>query len=105
MSGCAQKVRIKALNPAQIDRATSTKNIAVVRFKNDEVGLSSKIERNLSRFKLENKPFFTVVNRGNINQVLKEQKLQNSGLVETDEIVEVGNLIGAQALIFWRSWT
>lgn len=102
LSGCAQKVRIKALNPAQIDRATSTKNIAVVRFKNDGVGLSSKIERNLSRFKIENKPFFTVVSRNSINQVLKEQKLQNSGLVETGDIVEVGNLIGAQALISGR---
>ncbi|MDQ7045295.1 MAG: CsgG/HfaB family protein [Sulfurimonas sp.] len=99
MSGCAQKVKIKALNPAEIDRATSTKRIAVVTFKQDKVGLSSKIESNLSRFRIQNKSFFTMVSRSDINQVIKEQKLQNSGLIETGKIVEVGNLIGAQALI------
>ena len=99
ISGCAQKVQIKALNPAQIDRASTTKRIAVVRFKNDRVGLSSTIESNLARFRIENKPFFTMVSRSDINQVIKEQKLQNSGLIETGKIVEVGNLIGAQALI------
>lgn len=99
MSGCAQKVQIKALNPAQIDRASTTKRIAVVGFKNDRVGLSSTIESNLARFSIENKPFFTMVSRGDINEVIKEQKLQNSGLIDTGEIVEVGNLIGAQALI------
>ncbi len=99
ISGCAQKVRIKALNPAQIDRATSTKNIAVIDFKNDRVGLGSKIESNLAKFRIENKKFFTMVSRSDINQVIKEQKFQNSGLVDTEDIVEVGSLIGAQALI------
>jgi len=40
-----------------------------------------------------------MVNRNEINQVIREQKFQNSGLIETEKIVEVGNLIGAEALI------
>ena len=99
MSGCTHKVTIKALHPAEIDRATSSKRIAVVLFKGDRVGLSSKIESNLSKFRIENKPFFTLVSRSDIDEVIKEQKLQNSGLVNTNAIVDVGNLIGAQALI------
>lgn len=99
ISGCSQKVKIKALNPAEIDRATMTKRIAVVEFQRDRVGLSSKIESNLARHQIESKPFFTMVSRSNINQVIREQNLQNSGLVDTQMIVEVGNLIGAQALI------
>ena len=99
MSGCAQKVTIKVLEPAEIDRATSTKKIAVTEFKNDKYGVSSKIESNLSRFRIDSKPFFTMVNRSDINKIIKEQKLQNSGLVDTSTIVEVGNLMGAQAII------
>ena len=97
--GCSNHVKIKALKPAEIDRATTTKNIAVVDFKNDRVGLSSKIESYLAGFRLENKAFFTIVSRSDLNQVMNEQKLQNSGLVDTKDIVEVGELIGAQAII------
>lgn len=97
--GCTKHVKIKALKPAEIDRATTTKNIAVVRFKYDRVGLSSKIESNLASHKIENKAFFTMVSRSDLDQVIREQKLQNSGLVNTKDIVEVGELIGAQAII------
>jgi len=97
--GCSNHVKIKALKPAEIDRATSTKNIAVVAFDNDRVGLSSKIESNLAGFRLDNKAFFTIVSRSDLNQLISEQKLQNSGLVDTKDIVEVGELIGAQAII------
>ncbi|MCX6052522.1 MAG: hypothetical protein NTZ60_08415 [Campylobacterales bacterium] len=99
MQGCAQKVNIKALVPAEIDRATSTKNIAITDFKNDFVGLRGKIEANLANQKINNQSFFTLVSRNDIDKVIKEQKIQNSGLVEANEAVEVGNLIGAQAII------
>lgn len=99
MGGCAQRVNVKALVPAEIDRATNTKNIAITEFKNDFVGLSSKIEANLANQKINNQPFFTLVSRTDIDKVIREQKIQNSGLVETSEAVEVGNLIGAQAII------
>ena len=99
LSGCAQKVKIKALEPAQIDRATHTKKIAVVDFKYDRVGLASKIESNLANYKIDAKAFFTMVSRSDISNVIREQKLQNSGLVDTKDIVDVGNFIGAQAII------
>jgi len=99
ISGCAQKVRIKALEPAEVDRAAKTKKIAVTGFKNDIVGLSSKIESNLARHKIENRLFFTMVSRNDINKIIKEQKLQNSGLVDVSTAVTVGDLIGAEAII------
>ena len=52
MSGCAQKVNIRALEPAEIDRAAKTKKITVVPFENDRVGLSNKIEANLVNKKI-----------------------------------------------------
>ena len=99
IGGCSSHVTIKALKPAQVHRASSTKNVAVVALQNDRVGLGSKIESILAKHRVENEPFFTIVNRSNINHVLEEQKLQNSGLVDTKDIINVGNLIGAQAII------
>lgn len=99
VSGCAQKVTIRALEPAEIDRAAATKKVAVSNFNNDRIGLSGKIEAKLSRFKIDNKSYFTIVSRNDFNKIVKEQKIQNSGLVDSKAIVEIGNLIGAQAII------
>lgn len=99
LSGCAQKVNIKALEPAEIDRVAYTKKIAVSNFSNDSVGLSRKIEANLAKVRIDNKKYFTLVSRNDLNKVIEEQKLQNSGLIDSSKVVEVGNLIGAQAII------
>ncbi|ADN08726.1 CsgG/HfaB family protein [Sulfurimonas autotrophica] len=99
MSGCSQKVGVKALVPAQVDRISQTKIIAVTDFTHDRVGLSRKIEAKLSNYQIDNKKYFTIVSRNDINKVIEEQKLQNSGLVNDENIVKVGEFIGAQAII------
>lgn len=98
-SACAQKVNMRALEPAQVDRVSSTKKITVSNFYNDRVGLSRKIEANLARFKIENKKYFTLVNRNDFDKIIREQRIQNSGLIKQETVVEIGNLIGAQAII------
>jgi len=99
ISGCAQKIGVRALEPAQVDRMSQAKVIAVTDFTYDRVGLSRKIEAKLSNYEIDNKKYFTVVSRNDISKVITEQKLQNSGLVNDDNIVRVGELIGAQAII------
>lgn len=99
INGCAQKVNVKALEPAEIDRASQTKKITVTNFEHDRVGLSNKIEANLARHKIDNKNYFTIISRGDFDKIIEEQEIQNSGLVDTSTVVEVGNLIGAQAII------
>ncbi len=99
LSGCAQKIGVRALEPAQVDRMSQAKVIAVTDFSYDRVGLSRKIEAKLSNYEIDNKKYFTVVSRNDISKVIAEQKLQNSGLVNDDNIVRVGELIGAQAII------
>ena len=98
-SACSQKVNVRALEPAQIDRASSTKKITVTSFTNDTVGLSGKIESKLASQLIDNKRYFTIVSRADFDKVIQEQKLQNSGLIETSTAVDVGNLIGAEAII------
>lgn len=102
LSGCSQKVAIRALEPAEIDRATLTKKVSVAPFENDYEGLSNKIETNLVKQKIENKNYFTVISRKDFDKIIAEQKIQNSGLVDVSTVVDVGNLIGAQAIISGR---
>lgn len=99
LSACSQKVGMKALEPAEIDRVSSTKKISVTNFKNDRVGLSKKIEANLAKFTIEGKPYFTLVSRNDFKKIIEEQKIQNSGLIDPLKAVEVGHLIGAEAII------
>jgi len=98
-SACTQKVGMKALEPAEIDRVSNTKKITVTNFKNDRVGLSNKIEANLARFQIDNKNYFTLISRNDFDKIIKEQRIQNSGLVDPSKAIEVGQLIGAQAII------
>jgi len=99
VTGCSQKVSMRALEPAEIDRVANTKTVSVTKFQNDRVGLSSKIEANLAGFKIDTKKYFTMISRNDFEKILKEQRIQNSGLVDPSTAVEVGELIGAQAII------
>ncbi len=99
LNGCAQKVAIKALEPAEVDRVANTKKITVANFSHDSVGLSRKIEANLSKFRIDDKKYFTLVSRNDFDKILKEQRVQNSSLVDPKTVVGVGQLIGAEAII------
>jgi len=99
LGACGKKVAIRALEPAEVDRLSKTKRIAVLNFKNDTVGLARKIEAKLAAYKINGKNYFTVVGRNDLDAVLNELKLQSSGLVNEKTAVKVGELIGADAII------
>jgi tetratricopeptide (TPR) repeat protein len=99
MGGCAQKVTIKALAPAEVGEMATKKKIAINKFKNDRYGLSGKIESKIARQRLNGKKYFTVVSRKNLNDVMREQRLQSSELIDERTATRVGKLIGAQAMI------
>ena len=99
MSGCAQKVRIKALQPAEVGEMASKKKVAVSKFRKDTVGLSGKIESEIAKQKLDNKKYFTILSRKDMAKVIAEQKLQSSELMDERTSSRVGKLIGAQAII------
>lgn len=99
INGCAQKVKIKALDPAEVGEMATNKNIAISSFKNDKQGLSGKIESQIAKHKLDNKKYFTVVSRKDLDKILAEQKLQSSELMDEATAARIGKLIGAQAVI------
>ena len=99
VTGCAQKVRIKALQPAEVGEMASKKKVAVSNFKNDKIGLSGKIESEIAKQKLDKQKYFTVLSRKDMAKVVAEQKLQSSELMNEATSAKVGKLIGAQAII------
>lgn len=100
VTGCANKATtIKALKPAKVGEMADMKKLAVVSFKNDNVGLSSKTEAKLAGYKLDKKRYFTVVNRNSLNKIIAEQKLQNSELLDSSSATQIGKLAGAEVLI------
>jgi len=46
-----------------------------------------------------NDPFIRVVDRDNVDRILNEQQLALSGVVDATSAIEVGNLLGAQAVL------
>jgi len=98
-TGCSRNVMVSALQPAQVDRAALAKRIAITPFKHDTAGVAGKIESALAATRIDGKPYFTVISRGDIDPIMQEQKLQHSGLLNEEEAVELGEILGAQALI------
>lgn len=99
MSGCAPKVRIGVLNPAEVSEMATKKKVAISSFKKDKYGLSGKIESQIAKHKLDDKRYFTVLSRKDLNKVMAEQKLQSSELMDEATATKVGRLVGAQAII------
>ena len=88
-----------SLEPAEIDRAAQAKRVAVYPFKNDRIGLSEKIESKAAAVRVDGKPWFTVVTRRELEKILDEIRLQESGLTGEGKAAEAGRLLGASALI------
>jgi len=99
VTGCSKSINVRMLEPAEIDRAASTKRIAVSEFKRDTVGLAGKIESRIASSTLDGELFFTAISRSDVDKLLREQKLQYSGVLDDTQAVEVGELLGAQAMI------
>lgn len=102
-TGCATTTQIRALQPAEVGAAASLKTIGVAPFEQKartHVSLDSKIEAELANYQLEQGVnYYSVVDRSNLENVIKEQKFQLSGLSDRKTAATVGKLAGAQALV------
>lgn len=97
--GCSSKqVTIKAQMPAKVDALTKKRAIAVVPFKNDNVNFTGRLETKLANVRVNGKPYFKVINRDKIGDVLKELRFQSSDLVG-NKAAQFGKLAGAQVII------
>jgi len=98
-SGCATKIKVNMLQPAQYHEASLTKAVAVLPFSGPEGReFAAELESVLASIGIDDKQYFTLVDRASIDKVLSEMKFSQSGLVDEKTAVRLGKLVGAQGI-------
>lgn len=99
-TGCGNKqIQINAVAPASVPKALNYKDIAVLPIKRDNVGLTSILEQKLMNKEYKGNKIFHIVSRAEIKDILAEQEFSNSGAVNEEERIKMGNISGVDALI------
>ncbi len=98
-AGCATKVPVNMLKPANYHEAAMAKTVAVVPF-NGTGGreFASEIEGVLGSINIDDRQYFTLIDRTSLDQVMSEMKFSHSGLVDPSKAVELGKMLGAQGI-------
>lgn len=99
LTSCAPQIKSNVLKPADIDLHGYTR-VAVLRF--DGQGgreLRDWLESAINNARVENKPYFKIVNRSQIQQILGEQAFAGSGVVDESTAAKMGKLLGVEAVI------
>jgi hypothetical protein len=100
LSACAApSIRTTALAPARFHEATKIREVAVLPFEGP-MGreFSAEIEGTITSISIDNKQYFTLIDRTRLNRILKEQELSQTGLVDEKWAVKVGKMVGAKGI-------
>jgi len=99
LTGCATKIKVNMLKPAQYHQASLTRTVAVLPFSGPNgSGFAAEIEGVLGGINIDDKPYFILVDRASIDKTLSEQKFSQSGLIDPKTAVKIGQIIGAQGI-------
>lgn len=103
-SGCALKAEVATLVPAKDGEIMKYRKVAVLKFTTDnESGnkggsaYASAFEKELASVMVGGKKIFTVIDRNNIDRILKEQKFQMT-MTEENSVLELGKILGVNAI-------
>jgi len=97
--GCATKIKVNMLEPAQYHEASLTRTVAVLPLSGPGgTEFASEIEGVLGSISIDGKPYFTLVDRAQIDKILSEMKFSQSGLVDQSTAARIGKLVGAQGI-------
>lgn len=97
--GCAPKISTQVTMPAKSQEASDIRQVAVFPFEgNYGKKAAVDIENVLANVNVNNKKYFTVVDRQHIQKIMSEQKLQTSGIIDENTAVKLGRLIGAKGV-------
>lgn len=98
-TGCATKIKVNMLQPAEYHEASMTRTVAVLPFSGPGgAEVASEIEGVLGGISIDGKPYFTLVDRAQIDKTLSEMKLSQSGLVDQGTAARIGKMVGAQGI-------
>jgi tetratricopeptide (TPR) repeat protein len=98
-TGCATKIRINMLKPAQHHQASLTKAVAVLPFSGKQGNeFAAELEGVLGSISIDDKPYFTLVDRAAIDKTISEQQFSQSGLIDSKTAARIGSMVGAQGI-------
>lgn len=102
MLGCstAPSVQRPVIVPAESSTASSLRRIAVLPFDRRVGGpdITAEVETMLAAVQVNGQPYFTVVERNKIQQLMKELKLPETGAIREDTAARVGQMLGANGV-------
>lgn len=101
VAACAGPARVDSemQMPAKVPEASRLRHIAVVRF--DRIGptdITPQVEAELSAARLRGGPYFTLVERGRLDEALRELRLGDSGIVNAATASRVGQMVAAKGI-------
>ncbi|MDQ5988165.1 MAG: hypothetical protein CSYNP_03921 [Syntrophus sp. SKADARSKE-3] len=97
--GCATKIPVNMMQPAEFHQASLTRTVAVLPFSGPGgADFASELEGLLGSIDINGKPYFTLVDRASIDKVMSEMKLSQSALVDQGTAAKLGKLVGAQGI-------
>jgi len=100
VSCAAPKVKTTMLLPAKSHEVSKIKRIAVMPFSGREgEQVSRDIEALLVRTRVQDTPYFTVIERAALQKVMQEQALHLTGAIDEKTAVTVGKLAGAEGIV------
>jgi tetratricopeptide (TPR) repeat protein len=98
-TGCATKIKVNMLKPAQYHQASMTKAVAVLPFSGKNGGeFAAELEGVLGSINIDDKPYFTLVDRAAIDKTMSEQQFSQSGLIDSKTAARIGQMVGAQGI-------
>jgi hypothetical protein len=100
-NGCAApKIKTSMLVPAKAHEAGKLRRIAVLPFAGSGANqVCTEAEALLVNIRVSGKPYFEVIERASLENIMREQKLHLTGAVEEETAVAVGKLVGAEGII------
>lgn len=99
LTGCATKVRVNMLQPATFHEASLTKAVAVLPFSGrDGRDFAAELEGVLGSVNIDDKQYFTLVDRASLDKIIDEMKFSQSGLIDQKTAARIGKMVGAQGI-------
>lgn len=102
LSGCQQVVKVdrQVLIAAESGTATQIRRVAVVPFavQRGDADIAPEVESMLASVVVNGKPYFTVVERSRIQQVITEMRITEKALFDQATAVRLGKLVGAEGI-------
>lgn len=96
--GCSTKVDVVSLQPAKAKGVSNFKTLSILPFKKDNVGLSKKIESDLTNYKIDGKNYFTVLEVDK-KRITDEHYYRESGVYGSELSENFEDLKGAKAFV------